>query len=213
VIASDYDGTLSDYYNNFVIQEEIANFLNEFSLRYPLIIVSGREEKYIFNLARSLKPMGWVLENGTVFVYKGMRFLNVDENWFKIRERIVRELYNNNINFSLGKVIIYIDNALNYKNIIERINDGKVVWNRNNAMIVPKNINKGLGLKKFLEKFNIKGKIVAIGDGENDLDLFSVADVRVAVLNAVEILKKNADIILDEPNGKGVIKFLKGLLS
>jgi hydroxymethylpyrimidine pyrophosphatase-like HAD family hydrolase len=45
---------------------------------------------------------------------------------------------------------------------------------------------------------------MCLGDGENDLEMFRVCHVRVAVRNSVEVLKEQADYITTEDNGKGV---------
>ena len=50
----------------------------------------------------------------------------------------------------------------------------------------------------------LPGATVAVGDGENDVALFAVAGVSVAVANAVDVLKARADVVLTRPNGKGV---------
>ena len=51
---------------------------------------------------------------------------------------------------------------------------------------------------------NRRPRTVAVGDGENDIALFAVAGVSVAVANAVDVLKARADVVLTEPNGKGI---------
>jgi hydroxymethylpyrimidine pyrophosphatase-like HAD family hydrolase len=45
---------------------------------------------------------------------------------------------------------------------------------------------------------------VAVGDGENDVALLRAAGVGVAVENAVEELKAEADIVLTAPAGDGI---------
>lgn len=73
-------------------------------------------------------------------------------------------------------------------------------------------VNKYEGLVKVCakEKIDIKD-VIAFGDGHNDIDLIKNAGVGVAVLNAVEELKKVASDITEDCNHKGVEKYLRKL--
>ncbi len=59
---------------------------------------------------------------------------------------------------------------------------------------------------------NGKGRrdIIGIGDAKNDHALLEVCEVRVAVANAIDSLKTHADVILSDPKGQGVARFLRG---
>ncbi|RLG23351.1 hypothetical protein DRN77_04725 [Methanosarcinales archaeon] len=108
-----------------------------------------------------------------------------------------------------------IDHLEDVKAIIRR-NDLSVdiELNRNDVMIMPKGINKGSGVAKAAEINGIRREHLAcIGDAENDLRMFAVAGIRVAVANAVEDLKNEADIICNEPYGDGVKEFVESLVS
>ncbi|MEM4138926.1 MAG: phosphoglycolate phosphatase, partial [Sulfolobaceae archaeon] len=199
--------------DNFFIKDSVKNFINEFKKKNPIFIVTGREEKFIKRLAKGLEPTGWILENGAIFIYNNQRILNVDDDWFQVREDVVKFLEANKVKFSLGEVIIYVDEASKYFDVLNKVSNAKIEWNRNNLMILPKNIDKGSSILKFIRRFNLNGKIVVIGDGENDLSMFKVADIKVAVKNAVDVLKYNADFITDKEDGEGVVEFLRFLSS
>ena len=51
---------------------------------------------------------------------------------------------------------------------------------------------------------------VAVGDAENDLSLFGIAEIGVAVANAVPSVREHADLVLDKNNGAGVADLLAG---
>lgn len=207
LVASDYDRTLASESKGFVIDEEVARRVNEFAKRFYFVVVTGREKRFIDVLARGLRPTAWILENGSL-IYKDEReYCLASEDWFREREKIVRELEALKIPYSLGKIIVYLDGAdkVRHKLAFENV---RVEWNRNDAMIIPPYVNKGYGLKKFVEMINFKGKIIAVGDSENDISLFNVADYKVAVGNALKEIKEIADIVLEEENGKGIIKLL-----
>ncbi|OOK66020.1 haloacid dehalogenase-like hydrolase family protein [Mycobacterium kansasii] len=51
---------------------------------------------------------------------------------------------------------------------------------------------------------------VAVGDAENDLSLFGIAEIGAAVADAVASVRRSADLVLDKPDGAGVAELLSG---
>ena len=75
------------------------------------------------------------------------------------------------------------------------------------------NSNKGSAVKKLLEILNIKKeKTIAIGDDINDLSMFEQVGYKVAVDNAIDIVKENADEITLSNDEDGVAVFLDKML-
>jgi hydroxymethylpyrimidine pyrophosphatase-like HAD family hydrolase len=92
--------------------------------------------------------------------------------------------------------------------------DRQVVHNRDSAMVLPPGISKRTGIEAALRALGeTPASTVAVGDGENDVALFAVAGVSVAVANAVDALKQRADVVLTEPNGKGVQSLAAALVA
>ena len=212
-VVADYDRTLACESDGFRIRREVVEAINGFSKRAIFIVASGREERAIKALAPDLSPTAWVLENGAKILLNGKTYLLKPPDWETRREIIKNILEKERIYYSMGDVIIYVNGVVAHKARLERLlmDLGDLEWNRQDLMVLPRGVNKGSGVKKVLELLNFKGKVYAIGDSENDLKLFEIADVKVAVSNAIEQVKAMADIVLDEPNGKGVIKFLSSL--
>jgi len=77
--------------------------------------------------------------------------------------------------------------------------------------ILDKNADKAHGLKKLEEIMGIKKEDVTVfGDNLNDLGMFEWAGTSIAVKNAVDEVKKKADIILPYTNDEdAVAKYLK----
>jgi hypothetical protein len=74
-------------------------------------------------------------------------------------------------------------------------------------------VNKGEGIKKACELLGISPKEVAhIGDGENDLDAFRVVGYRIAVAQAPESVKKEADYVTSKPYGEGAAEGILHIL-
>lgn len=73
--------------------------------------------------------------------------------------------------------------------------------------------NKGNAVKKLLEILNIKKEeTIAIGDDINDLSMFEQVGYKVAVDNAIDIVKENADEITLSNDEEGVAVFLDKIL-
>lgn len=73
--------------------------------------------------------------------------------------------------------------------------------------------NKGTAIKKLLEILNIKKEeTIAIGDDNNDLSMFEQVGYKVAVANAIDIVKEKADEITLSNDDDGVAVFLEKLI-
>lgn len=73
--------------------------------------------------------------------------------------------------------------------------------------------NKGTGIKKFLELFNIKKEeSLCFGDYINDLDMFDACGYKVAMGNASPKLKEKADYITLSNNEAGVAFFINNYI-
>lgn len=71
--------------------------------------------------------------------------------------------------------------------------------------IVKKGIKKSEAIKFVMEKYGIKREeVMAIGDGENDVEMLSFAGLGVAMENAKEDVKKFADVVTTSNNEDGV---------
>lgn len=91
--------------------------------------------------------------------------------------------------------------------------DSQLVRNRSELMVLPAGVSKGTGLAEALGHFGLSPhNTIAVGDAENDHSLLEVAEIGVAVANAVESVKHHADVVLDLPDGAGVAELLRGPL-
>lgn len=73
------------------------------------------------------------------------------------------------------------------------------------AEIFSSETSKGRALTHLAQSLGIaKSEIACIGDGENDLSMFEASGMKLAMGNAVEMLKKEADYILPDCDHNGV---------
>ncbi|MFZ4813942.1 MAG: Cof-type HAD-IIB family hydrolase [Phototrophicaceae bacterium] len=76
--------------------------------------------------------------------------------------------------------------------------------------VLPPNGSKGNALRALLKELKIDPKqVMAIGDGENDLEMIKIAGIGVAMANAEKILKDAADDITSSNETDGVAKAIE----
>lgn len=150
-----------------------------------------------------------VIENGAAFSINGsVRLLSAPVP-FELDEALVEQA----VPFRRGRVLVASQVA--YENSIQaeirRLGlECHVIRNRGELMVLPPGVSKGLGLSCALREFGVSHhNAIAIGDAENDHSLLESCEIGVAVDNAVDGLKRHADVVLDLPNGEGVAAFLR----
>ena len=71
--------------------------------------------------------------------------------------------------------------------------------------ITPLNINKGEGLKRLSEHLNIPiTETIALGDADNDKDMFMKAGLSIAMGNALDEIKNACDVCVQDNDNNGV---------
>ena len=206
VLACDFDGTLA--IEGVWSDETIKALERVAAAGIRLILVTGRTRE---ELADVFDPGSLfdeiVVENGAVVVdaATGMEHLLAP----RIPPALVAEFERTGVSpLIVGRVLCSTNWSQEAKlsAAIARLGvDRQVVRNRDSAMVLPPGISKRTGLEAALQSMGESpAATVAVGDGENDIPLFAVAGVSVAVANAVDALKARADVVLTEPNGRGV---------
>lgn len=80
----------------------------------------------------------------------------------------------------------------------------------NNLEVMPKGVNKGTGLCRVMKLLGLeKQQMIAFGDSENDLPMFSQVGLCVAVGNASETVKKAAHRIAGDNEADGVARVIE----
>ncbi len=76
--------------------------------------------------------------------------------------------------------------------------------------ITHKLATKKHAIEKLIEILGVKKEeVIGIGDGNNDLPLFESVGYKVAMGNAVDVLKQSADYITDTLENDGMAKFIE----
>jgi hydroxymethylpyrimidine pyrophosphatase-like HAD family hydrolase len=90
-----------------------------------------------------------------------------------------------------------------------RVGGCYVVANKESIAIVPDGCDKGTGLARAIEQLDMSDRaLMAIGDATNDLPMFAIADVAVAVANADPALAETGIEVTRRAFGAGVAEAL-----
>ena len=107
---------------------------------------------------------------------------------------------------------VFLKNEEERKYIIDSFKDANVTWwHPLSCDIVPKNANKMRGILKILDlyKYNLE-EILAVGDGENDIEMIEAVPHSVAMGNSVQLIKDAAEFITTDIDDDGIEKaFIK----
>ncbi len=216
LLALDYHGTISNKKNGkvWVVEVEVVEALikaRKNGLKLA-ILTSGTGKtvpQEIRNIANIL-----AFENGSVFYYGSKVFIEKPSYWNVVRETLLKSHLKPK---AVGRVVIVygvkvlgeLEEILHTHGLFDYV---KIVKNINRLVITPKGYGKDRALRVIKKILGIKGKIAAIGDGENDYYLLKEADIKIAPSNAVERVKEIADYVCDEPNGKCVKEVIEKVL-
>ncbi|MGB5695988.1 MAG: HAD hydrolase family protein [Polyangiales bacterium] len=211
-IAIDYDGTLTEEEHPRI--DVLAALAEVRAAGTKAILVTGR----VFSeLAQAFPRVDdWfdfiVAENGAVLRHARVSRAVTAPVPFELDERLVSQ----GISFTRGQVLLACDGAheITVLKELRRIgSDCQLVRNRASLMVMPAGVSKGSGVSEALRELGISHhSAVAVGDAENDLALLDRCELRVAVGNSIPSLRSHADIVLDAPNGLGMIELLRGSL-
>lgn len=85
-----------------------------------------------------------------------------------------------------------------------------VKWLTSGFDIIKKGQSKGKGLNIFIDHLGIDSRdIIAIGDGDNDIEMIAEAAIGIAMDNSTDKLKEAADYITDDVSEDGIYNALK----
>lgn len=209
-VALDYDGTLVE--GDEAGPEVLEALASARGSGRKVVLVTGRilaELRRVFPDVDTRVDL-IVAENGAVISVGG-------------RERLVSapvpaaldtELQARNVPFLRGESLLACNGA-DEPEIVAAIRhlglECQLTSNRGHLMVLPAGVTKGTGLFEGLAYLGVSHhNTIAVGDAENDHSLLDGVELGVAVANAVESLKAHADLVLERPDGSGIVDLLTG---
>lgn len=233
-IFIDIDGTLRDSNGNLSAKTiETIKKVNEKGIL--VILCSGRPREYVENISRQCNASKYIIASngGIVFDYESNEIIYKNIIDKEIIIKLCKIAKEGNTNFIIDSdesiCTIYDEDFTKIRKLrksIEKIKKVEIkqevvslgddnISNKKRLYYFISNIelNKGYAIKKICEKLNInKENTIAIGDDINDLSMFEQVGYKVAVDNAVDIVKEKADEITLSNDEDGVAVFLNKLL-
>src|SRR3954467_11874908 len=80
----------------------------------------------------------------------------------------------------------------------------QIIFNKGAVMILPTGVNKATGLRAALKRLGLPyHNTVAVGDAENDEAFLKLCEASAAVDNALDVVKKQVDIVTKCARGAG----------
>jgi len=212
--AVDYDGTLAEHGRVAQATSEALQRLKASGVK--LLLVTGRELpdlQQVFPRHNLFDVI--VAENGALLYWPARR----EERPLAPPppEALLRRLKRARVEpLSVGRSIIATWRP-NESKVLEAISESKLEWhivfNKEAVMALPSGVNKASGLAAALDALEISPlNVFAVGDAENDHALLAACGYRAAVANAVEALKRHADIVTEAPNGRGIVELIEQFL-
>lgn len=214
LLATDYDGTLA--YEGRVERKTIAALERLRASGRKLVLVTGRhlpDLSTVFSRFDLFERI--VAENGGLLYRPATRQQKLlceppDQQFLALlRER--------NIPFVPGRTVVasWRPHEKAVLGVIRDLRlDLQLSFNKESIMVLPSGVDKATGLRAALQELGISAhNVVAVGDAENDHPFLRAAGCGAAVANALPALKEHADIVLDKPEGEGVVELVHALIS
>ena len=211
-VATDFDGTL--VMNQAKPSKDVLLSIENYRQAGGVVLlVTGRILKELYEVFPDVLQYfdAIVAENGCVIVTKSENRELVSP----VENQLYLSLVKSGVNIRKGQVIL-AGSSNDRISILEHIHrlgvDCQLVFNKGELMVLPSGVSKGTGLFEALGDIGVSHhSTLGVGDAENDHGLLDVCEVGVAVSNATLYLKSFADIVLELPNGRGMVNLFETL--
>ncbi|MFO0700746.1 MAG: HAD-IIB family hydrolase [Nitrospira sp.] len=208
VLAFDFDGTLAV---NGDVPPEVETALEQCRASgHVLFLVTGRRYETV-SLGRLTELFsGIVWENGAVLHHtaSGETYLPFGQ----LDSRLLKAIEEADIPFERGLAIAATwtphDQAL-WRILSSSGSSTSIEYNKSAVMVLPPGATKGSGLERLLTLCGLSPRnLAAFGDAENDLSMLTLAEVSVAVADAVPAVIETSDVLATAPGPMGVLQIL-----
>ena len=178
---------------------------------WKLAVVTGRPHEDLLDRCPEIRLLDFVVdENGAVLYLPASG--TVEDLVVPPDGRLAEELARRGIPFVTGRIVL-LTHRPHGQAVAEIIHEQRlplsIYCNRYAVMVVPQGVSKATGLAAGLKRLAVSpAETIVVGDDENDLAMLRVAGLRVAVANAIDAVKAEADIVLEKHNGEGLAAFI-----
>src|ERR1700683_2586762 len=194
--AFDYDGTIAE--DGKVAEATVAALRRLKAAGRKILLVTGRELPDLRRVFPQLAVFDVVVaENGALLYLpataeeRPLAAPPSAEFIAALRRREVTPL-------SVGRSIVatWQPNETKVLDAIQELGlEWQIIFNKGAVMCLPPGVNKATGLAAALETLELSGRSVSAGDSENDHAFLTACGCSVAVANAIESIKAEADFV------------------
>ena len=189
---------------------------NNYTICFNGSLIVNNKEKELFS--------SYIDKNVVVKIDDFILDNNIDWTYYLYDSRLLRNDISN-IDEFVNKNKIYKIVGISTPEVIDKIRNNlpKCILDNleitsselNRIEFVNKGMTKVKAIELLLNKLDInKENVVAIGDGDNDIDMIKYVGCGIAMLNSPEIVKENADIVTKRSNNEdGIYYVINELLS
>ena len=212
-LACDYDGTLATHDRIAAPTVDALERARAGGLR--LLLVTGRT---FFELTRVCDRLDLfdavVAENGGVLYFPAEG--RISEMAVEPPPRLLAELDRRGVPYQAGRVVI--GTTRDYEADVRAAMAAAgvtltLVANRGSLMLLPQGVNKGTSVRHVIRMLGLSARdVLAIGDAENDADLFEACGFSGCPGDAMEELKGRADWVFAGRNGAAIAAALAGIV-
>ena len=214
-LAVDYDGTLA---TDGVVDASTLEALTRLKQSgRRLILVTGRIIEQLVNVFPQLKMCDLVVSDNGALVYDPHTGVKQPLIAAPPRE-FIEELARRGVpQLEIGDVIVATWEP-HESTVLDTIRDLglelQIIFNKGAVMILPTGVNKATGLTAALKQLGLASEnTVGIGDAENDEAFLKLCGASAAVANALDVVKKQASMVMQGARGAGVTELIDQLLA
>ena len=214
-LATDYDATLAT--DGAVAGDTVDALRRLAASGRKLILVTGRQLDDVTSVFPDVTLFDRVVAENGALVYRpgdqqARALAEAPPSQFaeELRRRGVQPLF-------IGRVVVATvqPNEIPVIDVIRKLGlDLQVILNKGSVMVLPASVDKATGLAVALSELALApDSVVGVGDAENDLAFLAMCGCGVAVANALDAVKAQADRVTREPDGAGVREVIEGLIA
>jgi len=214
VLAADYDGTLAK--DGRVDPSTIDMLKRLRDSGRKLILVTGRRLEPILELMPSIGLFDRIVAENGALVFNPQTSEETLLADSPPQEFIESLRYKGVDRLEWGRCIVAMwkpHEHIALEVIREMSLELQIIFNKDAVMVLPSGVNKAFGLTRALKELGLSAwNTAAVGDAENDEAMLRQCGASVAVANALEPVKKLADVVTQSARGQGVEELIADIL-
>lgn len=210
-LACDYDGTLAS--QDRIGPEALAALGRAREAGLGLILVTGRTFFELIRVCERLDLFDAVVaENGGVLYFPAAGVILDQAPPPPLR--LLAELDRRGLSFQVGRVVVGTARSEETRVREALLATGvnlELVYNRAALMLLPAGVSKGAGIRHVIRALGLSfHDVLALGDAENDFDLFEACGWAGCPASAVPALMEQADWVFPGDDGAAIAQAIDG---